>query len=629
MDPTPESQENVPVWKGDQSPCVYCGQVISRTEERCPHCRTSMSVAVRRVSREVIGPWYYLDPRNPSGRGITFEALIKMIEKGRIRHDSIVRGPTTHQDWMFAAEAPRLAKFLGVCPHCFSEARPEDTYCTHCQLNMNARPAEPRPGIPWDLIKPPVHRVAYDIERELAGTAKPSAETLEGEALDIPAAPQPSLPASPPVPTAKQMSSPVAQVRADPTPAPRPDRAEPTPPPRPVAPARVESAAMLAAAAQLATAGHGAAGQESPAEAMSAAATERARGSLSTRRPRKKAWALLLATVVLPVLTLGAIAIVLVKSGWLTPETQDKILEKAGVKNQEKGKGKTAVSPTQMATPNDAWVVDRTKELNKAVDDHDFTKAIEICESIRARSGDASWDARLAELKRQQTEDRRDRNTRLKERLSSAEELARTRQYEKAITIVKGINKEDRAFLAELGVGVDMMERQYREDQIKWDASQQKESQLKVAVDRAHQLQASKKYDEAVTVLKAIKKGYAEDTDLLQKVVPTLDADIQALDTLIAAATTKVEPKKIDPPVKVEVTPEQAKAAVADLMKQADDLEKGLKLKPALAKLQEIKTRYDKVYWPAGLDERIQKINDRIQAMIFFGLGDDTEPKKK
>ena len=98
MDPTPESQGSVPDWRGDQAPCVYCGQVISRAEERCPHCRTSMSVAVRLASREIIGPWYYLDPRNLSGRGVTFEALIKMIEKGRIRHDSIVRGPTTHQD---------------------------------------------------------------------------------------------------------------------------------------------------------------------------------------------------------------------------------------------------------------------------------------------------------------------------------------------------------------------------------------------------------------------------------------------------------------------------------------------------------------------------------------------------
>lgn len=634
MDPTQESQESVPVWKGEQAPCVYCGQVVSRAEDRCPHCRTSMSVAVRRASRELIGPWYYLDPRNPSGRGVTFEALIKMIEKGRIRHDSIVRGPTTHQDWVYAAEAPRLAKYLGVCPHCFAEAKPEDTYCTHCQLNMNTRPAEPRPGIPWDLVKPPMHRAAYDIERDLSGSVKPSGEMLEGEALDIPVAVPPLPP--PPAP-AIPVAAPVAAVRAEPTPpprslwpepAPRPVRAEPTPPPRPVAPpARVESAAMLAAAAQLAPIGHSGAGHESPVEAMSALAAERPTSMITLRRPKKKMWAMLLATVVLPVATLGIVAIVLVYSGWLTPATKEKILEQVRVKTPEKDKPTPAVTPTRVANPNEVWLADRTKELEKAVAARDFTKAVEVCEAIRIRTGDASWDARLEDLRRQQTDDRRGHNAKLNERLQSAEELFRNHRYEEAITIVKGIGKEDRAVLAELGVGVDLIERKYREDQIKWDASQQKESQLKVALDQARKLQGAKRNDDALTSLRAIKKGYAEDVDLLQRVVPTLDADIKALETLVASAKPKVDPTKIAPP-KLDLAPEQTMAVVADLWKQATDLEAGEKVKEALAKLQEIKTRFDPKFWPEGFDKRYQSVDAKVQALIFFGLGGETPPKK-
>ncbi|HUU32154.1 MAG TPA: hypothetical protein VMY69_08660, partial [Phycisphaerae bacterium] len=180
------SEEQVP-WRSDMAPCIYCGQVVSRSEERCPYCRTSFSTAVRKASREVLGPWYYLDARNPSGRGVTFETIIKMAEKGRIRPDSVVRGPTTHQDWMYAAETPRLAKYLGMCPHCFAEAKPEEVYCSRCQLNMNTRPADVRPGIPPDLVREPVHRAAYEAEKELARGVRP-AESPAGEPLDTPGA---------------------------------------------------------------------------------------------------------------------------------------------------------------------------------------------------------------------------------------------------------------------------------------------------------------------------------------------------------------------------------------------------------------------------------------------------------
>ncbi|MCX5683980.1 MAG: hypothetical protein NT049_09880, partial [Planctomycetota bacterium] len=171
MDSTAGSPASKGPWTSDKAPCVYCGQIIGRADDRCPHCKMSFSLAVRKASREVMGDWFYLDPRNPSARGVTFETLIKMIEKGRIRTDSIVRGPTTQNDWMYAAEAPRLAKYLGQCPHCFAEAKPEDTFCTRCQLNMNTRLGEPRPGIPPDLVREPFHRPAHDIEKQLSQPA--------------------------------------------------------------------------------------------------------------------------------------------------------------------------------------------------------------------------------------------------------------------------------------------------------------------------------------------------------------------------------------------------------------------------------------------------------------------------
>ncbi len=133
-------------WTDRDMPCVYCGQAVAREVERCPHCKASYSLAVRRASREIEGPWFYMEPRNLSNRGVDFNTMLKMIEKGRLKRDSVVRGPTTHQDWMFAAEAPLLSKHLGVCPHCFSPARPEQEFCDQCDRFLDERPGRLRPG---------------------------------------------------------------------------------------------------------------------------------------------------------------------------------------------------------------------------------------------------------------------------------------------------------------------------------------------------------------------------------------------------------------------------------------------------------------------------------------------------
>lgn len=134
-------------WTDPEVPCVYCGRRLRRDSQRCPHCKTSYSLAVRRASREIEGDWFYLEPRNPSNRGVDFGTMLKLIEKGRLRRDSVVRGPTTHQDWMYAAETPRLSKHLGVCPHCFAPASGNQEFCATCHRTLDERPARLKPGV--------------------------------------------------------------------------------------------------------------------------------------------------------------------------------------------------------------------------------------------------------------------------------------------------------------------------------------------------------------------------------------------------------------------------------------------------------------------------------------------------
>ena len=134
-------------WLAATMPCVYCGRTIERSSQRCPQCKTSYSMAVRKASREVEGDWFYLEPRNPSNRGVDFRTMLKLIEKGRLRPDSIVRGPATHQDWMYAAEAPMLSKHLGNCPHCFGPATGNDEFCTTCGRHLDQIPGRLKSGL--------------------------------------------------------------------------------------------------------------------------------------------------------------------------------------------------------------------------------------------------------------------------------------------------------------------------------------------------------------------------------------------------------------------------------------------------------------------------------------------------
>jgi hypothetical protein len=618
MDSTTDSPSSggPAAWQSAQAPCVYCGQVIDRTEDRCPHCRTSMSVAVRRASREVIGPWYYLDPRNPSGRGVTFEALIKMIEKGRIKADSIVRGPTTHQDWMYAAEAPRLAKYLGLCPHCFGEVRPEDTYCSHCQLNMNTRPAEPRPGVPESLVKPPVQKAAYDIERQLAGAGASPDATLEGQALDVPVTPVPLPVASvvPPLPRAADpapMSAPAAR------PAPMP-----VPVARQVAPVRVDSTATIAAAAAVAAAGGGPAPLPASALAGAAAAAGERPSRVAAKRPRPKLWVVLALTWG----TMLVLVLLVVYTPILPAGARDKFRGLLGMKPVSEPASTTTVVQAQ-PKPGDDWLDFRTKEADKAKTVRDYARARDLYLEIFNKVGDPVWRSRADEMSQKITEEAKQRSAKLAERLKQADTYADAHQYDDALAILRNISPDDRLFIASRGTAVDAMEKRFTEDRATWAQRAAQETQLRAALAHIGELRSARKNDEALRALRDIRSYKTYPQDLVSLVAPKIDEDIKDLDTLVSG--TKVRPDIPVTPVKPpEANPELATPIIADLMAQADQLEKAEKLTDALAKLQEIQKRFPKNLWPEGLEARVRRVKDKVDALKFF-LGGDPPLKTK
>jgi len=576
-----------PAWTGDQAPCVYCGQVIPRSSDRCEHCRTSLSLAVRKASREVVGPWYHLDPRNPSGRGVTFETLIKMMEKGRIRPDSIVRGPTTHQDWMYAAEAPRLAKYLGMCPHCFAEAKPEDTYCVRCQLNMNQRPAEPRPGIPADLVKPPVHKAAYEIEKELSRAAAAAEEAPTGESLDTASKPAPGPAVAPSAPAA-----------------------------------RSEAAAATAAAATAVA--------DLAAADLAAAGGERSSRVAVPRRQRPRIWVVLILTWV-TLLVLVGIGLTLNVGGM-----RDSLMRM--VRGTESG----PTEPGGTASADDEkWRNAQLASADAAEQARDYDAAVKILRNVLARTMDPGWrdalEKGIERIRKKAQDEYKARVARLVEKVTLARKKAEDREFGLALDIVRNIPPDDRAFLASLrgpadeaiGINVEKLEAgiqerrdQYEQQLVRERAQQKKlEEQLVATLQQADKLVTTKRLTMALEAYKQIANTFP--ADLVQKHVD-IDKIIAGLETQIAAAPTPA-PTPTPTPTPTPGPPDDAVAAVKALMDQAAALDKAEQFEPEVAKLEEIKAKYDQKYWPDGLEDKIKQVKAKIEALKFFGM---ESPKK-
>ena len=112
--------------------CPYCGAVNDSAEGHCPHCTMENTPAARKATKARIGPWYVLQKRNPAAPGMKFETLLSFVHKGRVKAHSIVRGPTTHQLWRFAAHIKGLSREFGLCYSCGSPLATTASICPQC-----------------------------------------------------------------------------------------------------------------------------------------------------------------------------------------------------------------------------------------------------------------------------------------------------------------------------------------------------------------------------------------------------------------------------------------------------------------------------------------------------------------
>jgi hypothetical protein len=113
--------------------CPFCGTLNTEAEGLpCIKCTLINTPQTRRVTKGRIGPWYVLQPRNPSSPGMKLDVLVGFVHKGQVTARSIVRGPTTHQFWKYAAHVKGLSREFGLCHSCGADIATESIVCAHC-----------------------------------------------------------------------------------------------------------------------------------------------------------------------------------------------------------------------------------------------------------------------------------------------------------------------------------------------------------------------------------------------------------------------------------------------------------------------------------------------------------------
>jgi type II secretory pathway pseudopilin PulG len=121
--------------------CPFCGSqnpapASGAPAGPCPRCTMEDSAATRQATKARIGPWHVLQSRNPAAPGMRYATLLALVGKGQVTARSVVRGPTTHQLWRFAAHVKGLSREFGVCYSCGEPLAKTAAHCPHCDRSQ-------------------------------------------------------------------------------------------------------------------------------------------------------------------------------------------------------------------------------------------------------------------------------------------------------------------------------------------------------------------------------------------------------------------------------------------------------------------------------------------------------------
>lgn len=184
--------------------CPYCGHAQAESP-RCESCRGLFEPLSRQATQNAMGPWFIRDEAQPFRPGCSYDTLLRLIERGRVTAETILRGPTTHQFWMRADHVPGLAHLMDRCHACGERVGRGDVCCEFCGVmfgieaqrdSLGLLPVRDLEAMAGALRSPPaaerdrrLESVGYDRLRaavQAAGPAMPPHEAPGGAPVAAP-----------------------------------------------------------------------------------------------------------------------------------------------------------------------------------------------------------------------------------------------------------------------------------------------------------------------------------------------------------------------------------------------------------------------------------------------------------
>lgn len=112
--------------------CPYCGHAQPAGGEQCDSCGGLFEPLSRQATQNAMGAWFVRDEAQPYLPGRSLQTIQRLVARGKITADTVLRGPTTRQFWAYARDTPGVAHLLGQCHICHGPADTDEYMCRSC-----------------------------------------------------------------------------------------------------------------------------------------------------------------------------------------------------------------------------------------------------------------------------------------------------------------------------------------------------------------------------------------------------------------------------------------------------------------------------------------------------------------